>query len=324
VNPFDLAGLPFLALYWTMVTVCLLALYWLREQSNVEGAPTQMVSDPYTLAYLREGYREVVRVALLTLIDEGRVLVKGRDLSLAPDGVKAPPTLQSRRSPIEQELLAFLASRPGASVDFIVAMGAGRSACEVYQRELENLGYLRERAKVIRMQVGFACVSMLVVVVALIKIQLAVSRGRTNVGFQIFSAVLALLFAFGLGSGIGEWTTTRGQRAVDAAAALLAGTRQRLNAASAALRGQELAWIAAAFGFRVFSAAADNFAFWPALAFTSSPPNRPQGRRTAAAGSSGSSCSTFVSSCGGGGGSSCGGGGGASCGGGGCGGCGGE
>jgi uncharacterized protein (TIGR04222 family) len=317
VNPFDLSGPGFLVFYWTLSIISLLFIYWLRLSSDVTGRPAQMTSDPCLLAYLRDGYPEVVRVALLTLVDEGAIAVKDRELSLAPEGTR--PRFQRKRTAVEQQLLDYLA-RP-ATVDQIVDGGIGRDACLGYQVTLEDFGYLRRSADLASVRAACVGLAILLAAVAFIKFAVAWSRGHTNVVFLIFSGLTAVWLVLKVGSFHAR-ITTRGEQALDGAEALLAGARERLKAASAALLGPELAWIAAAFGFSVFNFTPNDFAFWPALAFASGSRYKPpHERQTDSSFWSSSSCGSGGSSCGGGGASSCGGGGG--CGGGGCGGCGG-
>jgi uncharacterized membrane protein YgcG len=215
--------------------------------------------------------------------------------------------------------MAFLATRH-ATVDQIVEAEVGDEACRAYRAELEDLGYLRSRARAELAGAAAIMLALLLALVAVIKIFVALGRGRTNIGFLLISAVVAVVVV-AMKAGVPKLAvSSRGELALENVTALLAGAHQQLRSASSTLRGQELAWIAAAYGFSVFNSAPDNFAFWPALAFTARP-NYQHPVMVGGAGntwtSSGSSCGS-VSSCGGGG-SSCGGG----CGGGGCGGCGG-
>ena len=122
MNPFDLTGPSFLVFYWTLSVLCLLLIYWLRLRSDVTGAPKQMSRDACVLAYLRGGYPEVVRVALLTLVDEGVVVVRDRDLSPAPEATRS--AVRPRRTALEKELLAFLAAGPRPSIRSSTATSA--------------------------------------------------------------------------------------------------------------------------------------------------------------------------------------------------------
>jgi uncharacterized protein (TIGR04222 family) len=318
VNPFDLTGPPFLVFYWTLSVIAALFVYWRRLQTDVAGAPATMVADPYALTYLRAGYPEVMRVALLALAQEGILAVNGINFTLASKNAPAPRGLKIRRPAVEQALIAHLTSQP-ATIDLIVIAGVGHEACESYRLALEELGYLRRKSAVTALSTTSFFIALLLAAVAFIKIMVAHSRGRANVGFLIVSAFVAFGFVRALGNRPGV-LTTRGKQALEAAVALLAGARRRLEQASAALGAEELAWLAAAFGFSIFNFTPANFAFWPALAYQAGARDRAGNLVSTPSSSTWSSCSTTAASCGGG--SSCGGGGG--CGGGGCGGCGGE
>jgi uncharacterized protein (TIGR04222 family) len=320
MNPFDLPGPAFLVFYWVLSIASLLVVYWFHVSSDVTDAAQHLQADPYIIAYLRAGHPEVVRVALLVLIDEGVVAVDERNLTLAAEPGRKAPKIASRRIPVENELIKFLTGRRYTDLDQIAAANVGKDACVAYQSALEESGHLRRSSDLNKAQLAAALAALVLPVVALIKMVVAFSRGKTNVGFLILSAITTLVIALALGAGL-ERITTRGKNALQATAALLGGARGRLMGASNAMAGPELALLAAAYGFSLFESNAARFAFWPALVY---PRERAPTQRlwTSSDSSSSSSCSsTTFSSCGGGGGSSCGGGG---CGGGGCGGCGGE
>jgi uncharacterized protein (TIGR04222 family) len=318
VNPFDLPGPEFLVFYWVLLIAGLGTLWWRRWRTDVGGTPERMCGDPYQLAFLRDGHPEVVRVALLALVEERTLAVKMREFSLRPTGQAKRRPPEGPRPAIEQELLSFLANE-SSTVDEIIDAEVGSEACTAYREQLEQLGFLRGPAPLARVRRAGNAVAAVLLGVATIKLGVALARGRYNVAFLILSAATGVWAALRLRSELPP-RTTRGQEALDAAGALLAGAHQRLKDAGAAVRGRELAWIAAAFGFSVFNYTEVDFSFWPALAYTA-----PKEIRAALSssgmgfGSSCSSCGSGGSSCGGGGGG-CGGGGG----GGGCGGCGGH
>jgi uncharacterized protein (TIGR04222 family) len=312
VNPFDLYGPSFLLFYWVVVGAGLAVIAWLRARADVTGDPTRVSADPYLLAYLRGGHPEVVCVALLLLIEDGIVQVKGRDLTLAPDPGR--PDRRSGRPAIERELIACLGTGP-KTVDQIVDAGVGLDACVAHRAELEELGYLSRRAQLDFIRSAGIAFAVLFVTIAAIKIHVALNRGRSNFGFLLISACVA--FALAIKAGVPVKTiTTRGERGLRGTEALLAGAKDRLKHAGAALSGQELAWLAATYGFSIFYQSPLSFEFWPALHLG----NRPDSPHGASSNGStfGSSYGSSIYSCSGGG-SSCGGG----CGGGGCGGCGG-
>jgi uncharacterized protein (TIGR04222 family) len=321
VNPFDLRGPQFLAFYWALTGFCVVLLLVVRSQSHVGGEPTRVISDPYLLAYLRVGRAEVVRVALLSLIQDGVVVADRRVLSLpSDDPPRPPPPGPARpRTPLEDELVARLREHP-ATADQLVAEGAGTDTAAECAHRLEELGYLRGAASLQSITIGRLGAITLLITVAFIKVAVAVSRGRSNVFFLGMSSLAAtgLLWT----SGAPARMTVRGRNALDAAAGLLSGARKRLYTPAVLLRTEELALIAAVFGFADFDYAHVNFLFWSALRSSQPSPALSATNASSGCGSTVSSCSSTSSSCSSGGGSSCGGGG-SSCGGGGCGGCGG-
>jgi hypothetical protein len=134
---------------------------------------------------------------------------------------------------------------------------------------------------------------------AIIKISVALNRGRTNIGFLILM-VVALVIAAGVVSR--PRRTRSGDLLLEDMRTLFSGLSGRANTLSPGGASNEVAFLAALFGVQALPLAAFPFA-------------RQLGKR---AQPSASSCSTFISSCGSSScGSSCGGG----CGGG-CGGCG--
>jgi uncharacterized protein (TIGR04222 family) len=297
-NPIDLPGAEFLAFYIALSAVVLLGFEAWWEVSSRGGAPDELPADPYLLAYLRGGREEAVRVALLALIEQGAVTVDRTILA----GVERDPRF--RRVPLESELLASLGRpRPFRG---LVENGDGGPACAAYQAQLEAAGYVRsERAMAAGKAVHAALVTFLAAVAA-VKLIVALSRGRTNVGFLVGLAIVVLTIGARRRLSL---TTRRGRRALAAVQGLLRGARDRITSLGRGALADELLVVAGAFGLGVLPVV--DFAFVTTLGA------RPPVPVSTADSSSGSSCGGGGSSCSSGG-SSCGGGG---CGGG-CGGCG--
>jgi uncharacterized protein (TIGR04222 family) len=229
-------------------------------------------------------------VALLALIDDGAVTVEGHLMS-AKEGDP-----RRARVPLETDLLARLQMR--RRFETLLSEGAAAEACTGYQRRLESLGYLVSPKAARRINIARFLVAGLLFTVAVTKVALALGRGHPNVGILIVMAIGAALAARAIRP---RHRTRRGERALNAVRALLADARARVSKLTARGRGEEIAIVAAAFGFAVLSEAdlPSVRALVPPVALT--------------AGSSGSGSSGWFSS---GGSSSCG----SSCGGGGCGG----
>jgi uncharacterized protein (TIGR04222 family) len=270
-NPIDLPGPEFLAFYIALSAVVLLGFEASWFAAAKGGAPGKLPADPYLVAYLRGGREEAVRVALLALIEQGAVTVEGNILS----GVERDPRF--RRVPLENELLGSLGRpRPFRG---LIDNGDGGPACAAYQAQLEAAGYVRsERAMAAGKAIHAALVTFLAAVAA-VKLIVALSRGRTNVGFLIGLAIVVLT--------VGErrrlsLTTRRGQRALAAVQGLLRGAKDRITSLGRGALADELLMVAGAFGLGVLPVV--DFAFVTTLGV------RPPIPVPAADSSSGSSC----------------------------------
>ena len=285
-SPLDLRGPDFLAFY-AIVSLCVLLLLWILRAIFEGGqAPRLETTDPYQIAYLRGGANEALRVATVMLLD--RHLLAAETL----DGVivaRAKP--QDVRRPIEKELLRHFA-QPHAPQS-IFGDPALVQVCEPYQRRLTELGLLPTAADTLR-----RCFLLLGVVVVLgglsvAKINVALSRGRTNILFLIVLTIVALVVALKIAL---PRATERGRTVLADLRRLFERLRDRAATVRPGGASAEAALLASVFGLGVLPA--EHFSYATALF--------PKAKRSS--GSCGSSCG---SSCGGGG---CGGG---------CGGCGG-
>src|SRR5262245_21324428 len=104
INPFDLSGPDFLIFYGLLGTLVLGALFVSGRLSESGAVPRLDYSDPYLLAYLRGGEREVIRIAAISLADRGLLKIEGERLSIAG---KSAANLAGRS--IERALLQRLA-----------------------------------------------------------------------------------------------------------------------------------------------------------------------------------------------------------------------
>jgi len=297
MSPFDLRGPEFLLFYLILGAIVLAALAFSRRLSEPSGTVKADLSDPYLIACLRGGKNELLRVSTISLIHRGLLQVKGSIV-----GTASSHTSDSVRNPLERELLAHF-ERPNEAASVFSEFGFAVRAKE-YEHSLETLGLLPNqwvRANRLR----FLALALFVLWgVAITKIVVAVSRGRTNIEFLIVLAILFGYVAFRLAPRV----TLRGEAMLDDLRLLFSGLRSR---SSATLTANDVALLAAVFGVAAIPLVV--FPYTRTLY-----PKAMDAARQPWGGSSTSSCGATCgsSSCGGGG---CGGGG---CGGG-CGGCGG-
>jgi len=182
LNPFDLSGPDFLIFYGLLGILVLGGLFvagWLSESGTV---PRLDYSDPYLLAYLRGGEREVIRVAAVSLADRGLLKVHDERLSIANEAAS-----NLVRRPIERAILQRLT----IATDFVTLIDSAtvRAACKEYKDKLQQLHLLPDEkfsgARLNRLLIALATL----LGVALVKIIVATMRGRQNIWFLILMAV---------------------------------------------------------------------------------------------------------------------------------------
>ena len=285
-NPLHLPGPHFLAFYVFVALVVLVGLWLIRGATEGGPIPRIDTSDPFLIADLRGGPNEALRVAAVSLIDRGLLVVDESERTL-----KTKPDATTLR-PIEQALQRkFAQARPATDIfdDFDLKV-----ACFAYEDTLTRLGLLpdddMQRSR--RRRLGIAIAIFLGV--AALKIYVALERGRTNVMFLIVLAFVACFVAFRLSSAR---RTARGD-------ALLGDLRRlfrRLRDRAATIRPggvtAEAALLAAVFGLGALTAS--GFAFVRRLY-----PRAASGGGSSCGSSCGAACG---SSCGGGSGGGCGG-----------------
>jgi len=283
VNPFDLPGPWFLLFYAVLCLLVNAVVSWLRRLGEPGNGPLLRPEDPYLVSYLRGGALEALQVATMSLIDRGLLTVEGADESrLVTAGPQAVELVQR---PIEKLILHEF-QQPGEAKHLTHLQARG---CEGYARTLEQAGLLPDRpARSRRWLLGVVAAGVLAGV-ALLKILIALSRGRTNIGFLL---VLAVLFCWLSYRWATPRLTARGERFLEDLHTLFSGLKGRAAGLRPGGDTSELAWLAAVFG-----ATAVPFPF-PSL-FRQQP-----AESSTSWGFGGSSCG---SGCGGGGGGGCGG-----------------
>jgi uncharacterized protein (TIGR04222 family) len=299
MNPFDLAGPQFLVFYLGLSALVIIGVVVARKVAESSSAPKLDLSDPYLIAYLRGGDTEMLRVAAVSLVDRGLLTATGTQLKRAENAA-----VDSVRRPVEKELLNKFQQPDEASAIFDDARLNATS--KPYEQTLKNAGLLpNESIKSARLtRLLIAC--FVLGGFGVVKILVALSRGRTNLGFLIVLMIVAVAVAVKL--SFPRLTESGTAMLVD-----LQGLYSDLKSRALLLRTGgatlEPVLLAAVFGVAALESA--DFAFTRTL-FPSAQAAQ-AGSSWASGGSSCSSSSCSSSSCG----SSCGGG----CGGG-CGGCG--
>jgi uncharacterized protein (TIGR04222 family) len=313
MNPLDLTGPEFLR-FFLPYGICVLALAWLlraaaqytlgpRPDARWTPGAYPREGDAYAIAFLRGGAPEAVRTVMARLVGAGLLNVESRLVrSLGEPDVGAV-----QLQPIEQT--AWSALTPGVPMPASEAEQRVRDASWEHLASIETLltgeglllGYEGRRAYWFLTALAWLATAGL----GLAKLAVALSRGRTNIGFLL---ILVAAFTF----AVFRWLspprqTNPARRYLDWLQESHRGLVAMLTAGQRNGAG-ELALATGIYGLTSIPALANlGIAFQPVQPV----------RRDASSSCSASSCGSSGSSDSGG--SSCGGG----CGGGGCGGCGG-
>jgi uncharacterized protein (TIGR04222 family) len=288
MNPFDLPGPQFLGFY-ALFAIAVIAMLYVGRSYYESGSPPSLdLVDPFLFACLRGGPKEVVRVATLGLIDRGILQATGNTVTRSP---QATPALVRRR--IEKEVLNYF-KIPAEADSILQRPSVLRVAAEDYEDQLRRFQLIPD-PDMLKMRLLFLIAALVAMVgVGGIKLMIAVSAGRSNIGFLIIMMVVAVFVAIKIR---GPYRTAVGESYLASIRSMFTGLQERAASIRPGSGSRDLLWLTALFGAATLPTAAFPFVqqLWP----------KP---RTASG--SGSSCGGGSSGCGGGGG------------GGGCGGCG--
>jgi len=294
MSPFDLRGPEFLLFYFCFSLAVIGAIVLLRRRAESGGLPRIDLGDPYLIAYLRGGEEEALRVAVVSLVDRGMLVMDGHQIRRA-DHV----TVDMAHRPIERAVLELFITADDVAP--VLKDKNLKPVFQPYRDTLERAGLLPDgatrAARLKRLLLGVAALG----IVGVIKIQIGLSLERP-IGFLVVMMIIAIVIGAALSF---PRLTARGKATLEDITNLYSGLRTQINSFSPGGASAELAMYAAVFG--VAALTATPFAYAEDLF-----------RRRYGEASASSSCGSSdggSSSCG----SSDGGGG---CGGGGCGGCG--
>lgn len=299
MNPFDWRGPEFLVFYLILSVFVIASLELVRRALESADPPKMDLADPYLVAYLRGGENEVLRVAVVSLIDRGLLIANGNTLTRAPN-----VTPKSARKAIDHVLLQKFATPGDAESIFDDSSLTG--LCEQYESSLKRDGLLPDDTVQKARAYRFFVAVLILVLVGGLKLVIAFQRGRTNVGFLVILTIIATIVAAKVAF---PRLTASGRAMLDDIRNIYADLKSRAPFIRPGGATIEAAMLAAAFGIGSLEGA--NYAYARNLFPRASASKKGSSWTTSCSSSCGSS---GASSCG----SSCGGGG---CGGG-CGGCG--
>jgi uncharacterized protein (TIGR04222 family) len=238
----DLRGAEFLLFYIAIgAGVLLLARARMNAGERGEVVARIDLKVPLTIAYLRGGAAEVLRVAAFSLVDRGLLIFDGRTLCAKS---KIAGSLVSH--PLERALLERLVTPTPTSR--MLADAALRGACQGYAETLRDKGlvasaetYAARRPIVL---LGAAILGGL----AGAKIIVALGRGHTNIGLLSAFALISLAILFHM---YRRERTVRGDRALADLKVLLAGRKKQSHRIKPGGASDDALLLAAVYGLAV-------------------------------------------------------------------------
>lgn len=294
MNPFNLYGPQFLLFYAGLLAITLFTVARLRRRDELRDTPYSDTpwNDPYRIAFLRGGKNELVRVAIVSLVDRGLLETTKDKLQTTAVGRGTAP-----RKRVERDVIEYCVS--AREPNELFKGDRFDAAAKQYEDELARMRLLPDGQMKVRRRELFLWAAAVLLFFSITKIVVAISRGRGNFGFLVVLTVVALVL---LGKAAFPRMSARGTALLENVRNLFQSLKVRAPQIRPGGASTELVMLAAVYG--VGALPREHF-LWAQQLF----PRATSDSSSSSTSSCGSSCSS--SSCGGGG---CGGG---------CGGCGG-
>jgi uncharacterized protein (TIGR04222 family) len=293
MNPFNLYGPQFLGFYLLLTAGTLMIMGLVRRIIDRADDVDARVTDPYLIALLRGGAKEMVRVVIVSLIDRNLI-------EIAKSGARTTDIGKNTRArrPIENLILQHC--RTPQLLSTLANEQAFASECQAQEVELQRMGLLPTGSQRAARMTLFFIGANLLALTSLTKIVIALSRGRANIAFLVILTVIALWL---ITRAAFPRQTTKGQKKLAELQNVFTALKLRAGELKPGGATSELAMVTAVFGATAVSQDAHPFL---SILY----PQPVSSSVSSSDSSSSSSCSSCGSGCGGG------------CGGGGCGGCG--
>lgn len=282
---FALRGPNFLGLFLVLAVAVYLAVHLLIVTREAAQPAEPRIRDPYAIAYLRGDVRELIRVVALSLCLRGLLRIRTTTFQ-----TEREMEIDRVQVPIETVILRLC--RTPCQPSALVQVPEFKTAVAEYERDLERRGLLADAAARSRRWPLVLLGSGLLVLIALIKIRVALSTGHSNILFLVLLTGVAVVVLLARAQ---FRRTYAGSTALRNLASLFASLRSR-RAQRSPDAVSEAALLAAVFG--VYGVAALGNPAWAKMF------PKP-GSSNSGTSDSGSSCGS--GGCGGGGGGGCGG-----------------
>lgn len=238
MNPFDLPGPQFLAFYAAFATAVVIGVYLLTQRRDLRSIPKIGFDDPYRIAFLRGGKNEALRIATFSLIDRGLLDAEANQVRVARDDAA-----ELVRHPLEKAVLSHFQTATDATSIF-TAYPLERS-CHEFERDLQEQGLLPDATESIARHRRAMLAASVLLGVAVTKVVVALSRGRTNIWFLVILCAVAVLVAYKVTH---PFRTAWGNELLADLRTMLAGLKDRSVLIQPGGMNNEAALLAAVFG----------------------------------------------------------------------------
>src|SRR5579863_2571731 len=189
MNPFDLPGPQFLALYVITFVVALAVAVWLRWHlcpPADEPEPEALDLSPYDVAYLAGHEELAIDTAMIRLVHENALVVSNRTLNQTGTGLPADA------AKLEQQVYA--AVEPDSGKTIAAVRSAVSSQLAPSRRRLQDKGLVLADDQAWTARFVPLLLVLLVTICGVVKIFVGLSRGRP-VLFLVILCVISVIIA---------------------------------------------------------------------------------------------------------------------------------
>ncbi len=247
MNPLDFTGPGFLVFYAAYGAAVCLALYWLNRSREPQLPTGPAPTDPCTIACLRGGPAEALRVATVTLLERGALLLAPGDTLHVSRKVSLPPDASAIDRAVHQH---FASGNDARSI--FEDEGLQVTVRAHAEPVLEACGLIPDAALKDARQRRFLGALVALAGLAGLKISVALSRGHSNVGLLILAVGICGYAAYRITQ---QRRTSAGDRALNYLMHTFDSTRSRVEGKNHP-PPEEMAVVAAVFGFGALEAVA--------------------------------------------------------------------
>jgi uncharacterized protein (TIGR04222 family) len=232
--PFNLNGPQFLVFFVIFATLVVVIIPLMQKRSSSlqeRDAPLPRLTDPFEIAALRGGYEEAVRLVIVVLIDRGLLKHEGKGFSALSDGAAYLSA--------ELEIAILRYFQRGGVPSAVFGDDAVRSAGRAIEDSLEVRGLRIPGAK--RSAVYLRSLAV-IAGVALLRIWIS--------GPPFLFLIIEFCFFVVVGNWVRlQGVSDRGRRLLSLLRGLFARLKRRAKDLNRGGQGQEIALLAAVFGF---------------------------------------------------------------------------